>query len=285
MRSPLSMTEYRPAGRLGSYVRAFQVFSLTDPAGAAVLDFGGADVSVPICFGDRPRVEDQGGADVPSAAVVGPRRRATLLRFEGAVDQVNVSFYPGEASAFLHLPMCELADRMAAPQDAWPGDFLAAVAELAPLPVKLRLRALGALLLDRLEPGREATPQVREAIRLIHARSGQVTVRWLADEVNLSISQLERGFARHVGAGPKLVARQARISALAAAVMAAPTQAQPPNWASLATRYGFADQSHLVREFRELTGLTPARFGRIGQGADFLQDAIAACQGEWSHLR
>jgi hypothetical protein len=60
MTSPLTMTVHRPAGRLGSYVRAFQVFSTTEPAGASVLDFGGADVSVPVCFADPVLVEDWG---------------------------------------------------------------------------------------------------------------------------------------------------------------------------------------------------------------------------------
>jgi len=61
MTSPLKATIYRPAGRLGLYVRAFQVFSTADPpAGVSVLDFGGGDVSVPVCFGDPVLVEDWG---------------------------------------------------------------------------------------------------------------------------------------------------------------------------------------------------------------------------------
>src|SRR5215469_9790745 len=76
MTSPLTMAVYRPAGRLGLYVRAFQVFAATQSARASVLDFGGGDVSVPVCFGDPVLVEDWGGAEARSAAVVGPRRHA-----------------------------------------------------------------------------------------------------------------------------------------------------------------------------------------------------------------
>lgn len=269
------MTVYRPAGRLGLYVRAFQLFSATRSPGVPVLDFGGGDVSVPLCFGDPVLVEDWGGAEVPSAAVVGPRRHAVWLRFGGGVDQVNISFFPGAAGAFAGLPMSELVDRMAAPDDVWPHDFRQGVADLEPLSAGQRIARLTDLLLGRLEPSREPSPQVWEAVRLIRARRGCVTVRWLAEQVNLSVSQLERGFTRHVGTGPKLLARQARVSAVAAET----TGQASPDWALLAAKHGFADQAHLVREFRELTGLTPTNFARVGSDADFLQDALACRRG------
>jgi len=273
MTSPLTMAVYRPAGRLGLYVRAFQVFSAAPPAGASVLDFGGGDVSVPVCFGDPVLVEDWQGAEVPSAAVVGPRRHAMWLRFQGRVDQVNISFFPGAAGAFVDVAMPELVGTMAAPADAWPRDFREAVAELEPLPAGQRARGLAGLLLARLEPRREPGPQVREAVRLIRASRGQVTVRTLAGQVNLSVSQLERSFTRHVGIGPKQLARHTRVSALAAEAMT-PTA---PCWAQLAGKYGYADQAHLARDFRELTGHTPTWLTRIRPDADFLQDALA-CQ-------
>jgi AraC-like DNA-binding protein len=275
MTSPLKMTLYRPAGRLGWYVRAFQVLSTTHPAGVAVLDFGGGDVSVPIRFGDPVLVEDAGPAEVPSAAVVGPRRQATWLRFQGMIDQVNISFFPGAAGAFVGLPLPELVGRMAAPEDVWPHDFRDAVAALEPLPPERRLPRLADLLLARLEPRREPPAQVREAVRLIRARRGRLRVRWLARQVNLSVSQLERGFTRHVGLGPKRLARQTRLCALAAEAM----MPASPGWALLAAKYGYADQAHLAREFRELTGLTPSRFARVGSDADFLQDALACRRG------
>ena len=71
------------------------------------------------------------------------------------------------------------------------------------------------MLLARLEPCRGAA-RVREAVRLIRASRGRVAVRWLAGQVNLNISQLERSFTRQVGVGPKLLARQTRLCALAA---------------------------------------------------------------------
>jgi len=271
MTSPLNMAVYRPGGRLGVYVRAFQVFSTTQPSGASVLDFGGGDVSVPVCFGDPVLVDDWGGAEVRSAAVVGPRRHAVWLRFQGMVDQVNISLFPGAAGVFVDVAMPELVGRMAPPDDMWPHDFRQAVAELEPLPTQQRICGLTDLLLARLEPRRDPDPRVREAVRLIQARRGRVTVRWLAGQLDLSVSQLERSFTRHVGLGPKLLARQARICALAAEA----TRQDRPGWALLAAQYGYADQAHLARDVRELTGLIPSRLAGAGSDADFLQDALA----------
>src|SRR5262249_34306401 len=143
MPSPLTMTVYRPAGPPGLHVRAFQVFPATAPGGVPVLDSGSGDVSVPVCFGDPVLVEDWGRAEVPSAAVVGPRRHAVWLRFQGRTDQVNVSFFPGAAEAFVGLPVPELVGRMSSPDDVWPHDFREAVAELEPLPLERRIGELG----------------------------------------------------------------------------------------------------------------------------------------------
>ena len=139
MASRLRLMTYRPTGRLASYVRAFQLLSTEQAAPVEVLDFAGADVSVPLRFGDPVVVQDSDPSIVESAAVVGPRISSVWLRLDGKVDQVNVSFFPGVAGAFVGLSMSELVGRVAAPDDAWPRDFREAVAELQPLTLKDRL--------------------------------------------------------------------------------------------------------------------------------------------------
>lgn len=114
-----------------------------------MLDFAGADVSVPLRFGDPLVVEASWRAEVPSAALVGPRYRSAWLRFSGSVDQVNVSFFPGVAGAFVAVSMPEVAGRVASPDGVWPRGFREAVAELEPLQVEERISRLSDLLLAR----------------------------------------------------------------------------------------------------------------------------------------
>src|SRR5262245_5413362 len=271
MASPVKMTLFRPTGRLASYVRFFQVFSTASSVRASVLDFGGGDVSIPLCFGSPLFVEDWNRAEVQSSAVVGPRRRAVWLQLNGDVDQVNISFFPGAAGSFVGLSMRELVDEMALPDDVWSRQFQQAIADLAPLPAEQRVDRIAHLLLSRLEPRRELPPHIREAVLLIRQMRGQLRVGWLADAVNLSISQLEREFRDRIGVTPKLLARQTRVAALAADAM----RNGPPAWAGLAIDYGYADQAHPVRDFRDLTGLTPSELFGAAPDAEFLQDALA----------
>ncbi|MND04861.1 Helix-turn-helix domain protein [compost metagenome] len=44
------------------------------------------------------------------------------------------------------------------------------------------------------------------------------------------------------------------------AVVAATAGAGSVDWADLAARFGYADQPHLVREFRRLSGVSPTQF-------------------------
>jgi transcriptional regulator GlxA family with amidase domain len=82
---------------------------------------------------------------------------------------------------------------------------------------------------------------------------GSVTVEQMADAAGVSRQHLTRVFRHAVGVTPKLYCRLARFRSALAAV-AVPTHR---NWAEVAIDNGYADQSHMIAEFREFCSLTP----------------------------
>jgi len=90
----------------------------------------------------------------------------------------------------------------------------------------------------------------------------------LARDVGLSERSFERRFVAQVGLTPVRFRRLARLRAvlrLHAGGMR--------DWASLAAATGFSDQSHLVRDCRAFTGLTPSEWAASQEGGvGFLQD-------------
>jgi AraC-like DNA-binding protein len=104
---------------------------------------------------------------------------------------------------------------------------------------------------------RAADHRVRRAMRRIQRDPKGAYVRTVAAELGLSERQLERLFTERLGYGPKQFARIMRLER-AVALMQTPLRGQ----AALAAAAGYADESHLIREFRALAGATPAELAR-----------------------
>ena len=99
--------------------------------------------------------------------------------------------------------------------------------------------------------------RVRRAVRLIQRDRAGAKVRAVAAELGLSERQLERLFDERLGYGPKQFARIMRFER-AVALLHTPLRGQ----AALAAAAGYADEPHLIREFRALAGATPAELAR-----------------------
>jgi AraC-like DNA-binding protein len=112
------------------------------------------------------------------------------------------------------------------------------------------------LLLGRLDAGARPSPEVARAWQLLVATAGAVPIARIADDVGWSHKRLASRFLRQIGLTPKKAARLVRFDA----VLRRLDEHAPPPWGRLAAEAGYADQAHLVREFREFTGSTPTAF-------------------------
>ena len=110
-------------------------------------------------------------------------------------------------------------------------------------------------------------PEVVEAWRLLTATRGRIRIGELAERVFLSRRRLSTLFAAEFGLTPKEAARTmrfthavARIGEGVRASAAAPARRVRDglDLARVAAECGFADQSHLDREFRAFAGTSPS---------------------------
>jgi methylphosphotriester-DNA--protein-cysteine methyltransferase len=97
---------------------------------------------------------------------------------------------------------------------------------------------------------------VEGAAVLLHRHRGRLGVAELAERLGYGRQYVHRQVTRHLGLPPRTLARLLRFHAVAEAMRAG--QVAHLGWAGLAAAGGYADQSHLHREFRALAGLTPA---------------------------
>jgi AraC-like DNA-binding protein len=138
-----------------------------------------------------------------------------------------------------------------------------------------RFRIVDAALMDRLRD--EVPPprrQVAAAWRLIFASDGRLGISLIADQVNWGRRHLSEQFRLTTGITPKQAARVARFENARQLLLAT----QRPPLADVAARSGFADQSHLAREWLTLAGCSVGTWLR--EELPFVQDTSAALPTE-----
>ncbi|MER6634627.1 helix-turn-helix domain-containing protein [Streptomyces microflavus] len=258
----------RPAPALRRYVRSYVGFDLRGfPAGVHCGPPGRAltaVISLSGPLGVGAGVDDGSPITRFDSVAGGLMRRSVAIHHDGRQHGVQVSLTPLGARAVYGVPAGELAHRLV-PLDELLGalgvelvDRLRAAttwaARFAVLD-ELLLRAVGRGDGDRLYPVR---PEVAQAWRRLVVARGRVQVGAVATELGWSRRYLTERFRGEVGLSPKTFARVLRFEH--AHDLA--TAHDPLPWADVATVAGYADQAHLVRDWREFTGRSPTVWRR-----------------------
>ncbi len=111
-----------------------------------------------------------------------------------------------------------------------------------------------ATLLPDLKGPAFPLPQLAPALEVMQdERNNSLTNPGLAKLVGLSVSAFERQFRMHLHSSPMEFHRKLRIARAAAALI------QSSNTiAEIAQKYGFSDQAHFSRLFKDVYGATPS---------------------------
>lgn len=176
--------------------------------------------------------------------VAGPDTRAHRPDPEVAARYVGIRFYPGTAPALLGVPAHELRDRRVDLADVWPS------AEARRLTERMDTADDPAAVLESAalaRAGRTDPPDPLLA-HVVKALDAGRSIAATAEEAGINARLLHRRSLAAFGYGPKTLARVLRLQrALALARGGLP-------YAQTAAVAGFADQAHLARDVKELTG-------------------------------
>ena len=219
--------------------------------------FADGHVSIRFEVGQTCGVEGRWRADsdVFGETVVGPMSGVGRTDGLDLSETVGAYFRPGCASRFFDIPLSDLADTAVAVRDVWGTRGSPSSTTLADLNEAARIDHVESILLARLRhrPPRTGSLDVGGLAASVLRRAGRVTVGDMARAAGVSRQHLSREFRERIGIGPKLYSRLARFQSLLAHASARVTI----DWARIALDMGFADQSHMIAECRQFSGLTP----------------------------
>jgi AraC-like DNA-binding protein len=218
----------------------------TAPLGALVLT---VDLGPPAVRFAHP------SAALPPSPVLGLRDRPLVLEQDGAGRGIVVALTPSGAHDLFGGAVGELANAAVGLEDLLGAEGRVLAERLTGTDGwAARFALLDGFLAGRTPPRRAPDAEVGEAWRRLWI-TPNVRIGELARELGWSRQRLHARFTAQVGLGPKAVARTARLHR-AVRLLDAARHAL----ADVAVRSGYADQSHLHREFRALAGMTPTEY-------------------------
>ncbi len=245
----------RPAGPLRAVVAEHHAYRQRHVPPARHLGLPSPYLTVIVTLDEPLHVARQPDPDQAPATyralVGGLHTTAAVIAHDGAQSGVQLQLSPLGARALLGVPAGELAgiDLDAADLLGRLADDLHEQMRDAPTwPERFRLLDVG---LGRLvDPARRPPAEVCHAWHLLRASQGTARVADVARAVGWSERHLAARFRTEIGLTPKAAARVIRFDRARQMLPHLPG-------AAVAATCGYADQSHLVRDFVDFTGLAP----------------------------
>lgn len=197
------------------------------------------------------------GRGVGPAVIGGARSTAYVRNARGRASTVGVQFRPGAAARILGIDVDELGEAHTSLHEVWGRAATELQERLAESrSPEARLAEIEAALRRRIELARTPRPWLADALNRL-ARGERVGD--VAREAGCSHRHFVDSFRRSVGVTPKVHARVKRLERALDFAQARRVR----SWSQIAFAAGYSDQSHLNREFRQISGMTPSEYGAL----------------------
>ncbi len=191
----------------------------------------------------------------------GPQTQAMPVRVRGSFTSIGLALMPGAGYTITRRKASDFANRIVKVEEVG-------------LPENVVLSALGPSnspegWLEALETSARAflcgaqaprPPEISARFERLTLTDPTTSVSAFAEEEGISMRQLERICERDFGMTPKKVMRRARALDMAAHLRGVADRSEEDE-----ATLRYYDQSHMVREFTELFGLTPRQFRETPQ--------------------
>jgi AraC-like DNA-binding protein len=197
--------------------------------------------------------------------VAGVHDQFALTESQGLARGMQIDFTPIGARLLFGRPMSDLANLVVGLDDLFGADGVRLVDRLdSACDWETRFDILEEFVLRRLQGAQGArapSSGVNWAWAQLRRANGQVEIGRLARELGCSRKHLVAQFHEQIGAAPKTIARILRFQH-AVRLFHGATDTKPVSGADVAMACGYFDQAHFIKDFRQLSGITPTEYLR-----------------------
>lgn len=173
----------------------------------------------------------------------------------------GIKFYPGAFYPFAQEAVNRFTGRIVPAEHVFGADAAALADEIRSLAAEdeAGMAARAECFLRMRLPDRDHNVElIRAVIERIRNDRSIISVETAAAEFHLTVRMLQRLFSKYVGVSPKWVIRRYRLLEVADQLAEGP----PASWPRLAAELGYFDQSHFIKDFKSIVGLSPDEYAR-----------------------
>ncbi|WP_342083459.1 helix-turn-helix transcriptional regulator [Dyadobacter sp. OTU695] len=251
--------QIKPTALLSGIVRHFLVVESDTQSTMRI--FSDGNTGIVFNYGDTLFYQNEmqpGPASLPVSFLYGQLDAYRNVWAHGSIRLLIAVLYPFGAAALFKIPASELRNQIVGCDDCFKTDVELVNDEIASLPaIHDKIRAAEHFLLSQLHGSGSGNALVTHAINVIHSQNGLVPVTQLAALTGVTERQLQRKFEEQIGISPK---RYAGVTRMQYALRMLRKKSTDLSLAGIACESGFFDQAHLIREMKNLSGLTPGQY-------------------------
>jgi AraC-like DNA-binding protein len=176
-----------------------------------------------------------------------------------SVQMFGIRFKPAGITAFTRIPVEEFTDRnveLALVETLFSKSFRETFAEKQS--IAERIAYTNSYLISLLPCLYRSDGQIIRAVDMIYLAKGQISLAAVASDICLCQRHFERRFKSAIGISPKLFAKIFRFKHALRCLKSYPRR----DLLDIAIECGYYDHSHLIKDFKTLSGEAPTDFRR-----------------------
>lgn len=253
------MVHGQPHPQLRPYVIRYCGYDEETTSFTRRLEAAGVEVPLIVNLGSPLGVRLSSEADFTDYGdgfVAGLHPGYAVVDSHGRQRGLEVGLTPVGAQRLLGLSMREVTSRVVPIGEAFgrlAGELRDQLLEATDWPSRFAIAER--FLITRLDRCPGPPPALEWALARLHATSGNLEIGSLTDELSCSRRYLITQFNDHVGVPPKLFARILRFQRACSLA-----DGGRLGWSEVAQLSGYYDHAHLIRDFHDFAGRTPASF-------------------------
>ncbi|RIV20065.1 AraC family transcriptional regulator [Fibrisoma montanum] len=210
-------------------------------------------------YGDPYNHHPENGSCItlPRCFLIGQLTRPYEVEPTGETGTFFVCFHPNGFLPFTTIPIKEMENEAVALEKLFGKDGLEIEQKiLNASSTSERINYIETFLVNRLTNAEVVDRIVISTVETILTANGQLSVNELSRQTNINRRQLVRKFSSAIGLSPKQLSKTIRLQAALKSLLTK----KVTSLTDLAYENDYFDQAHFIKDFKELTGLTPKEF-------------------------